>query len=282
MKKMSSVVALAGVFAWSAGPVFAQDGAVSDPGTGQKAAPEASEAAASLAGTPEGGWAFSVTPYLWIPAQDGNITVAGTPTTVDLGVGDTFDAITDNFNFAALLHFEAERDRLTLFVDAMYLSLEDDSVAFPSDTGSVRQDQGVFELGAAYTIADLSRNDSRPGIVLEPLAGVRMQYLDLEIDPSLSTAVSRDRFWADAFAGARARVELIETLALRLRADAGGGMSDFTWSALAGLDVALTHRASLILGYRTLTTDFDDGNGPGAFVYDMTLDGPFVALTVSF
>ena len=275
-----SLITTASIIMWAAAPIVAQDSA--SPASVQDSDAQADDAARSLAESSGEGWRFSVTPYLWIPAQEGDVSVMGQAAPVDLSVGDTFDTISDNFNFAALLHAEASRGDLTLFADAMYISLENDGVPLTSDTATVRQDQGVFELGAAYRLVGLDRSSSRPGFSFEPLGGVRMQSLELEIDPRMSPGVSRDRFWIDGFAGARARIGLNEGLALRLRADAGAGHSDFTWSALAGLDIALTDHASLVLGYRTLTTDYDDGHGESAFVYDMTLHGPFAALTITF
>jgi len=36
------------------------------------------------------GWQLRVTPYLWVPAQKGDVAIKGFPDSVDLDLGDTF------------------------------------------------------------------------------------------------------------------------------------------------------------------------------------------------
>lgn len=238
--------------------------------------------AATPPAAPESSWRFTLTPYLWIPAQDGVVGVRGARADVDLGVGDTFDAITDNFNFAAALHAEMQRDRLTLFADAMYLSLESEDNPSPAGLTDVKMDQGIFELGAAYALFRADRAQGRPGLAVEPLAGARIQTLSLDIDNAAGVGLSGRETWVDGFAGARARVELTDRISLRVRGDVGAGQSDLTWNALAGLDVVLCPHAVLQVGYRALDTDYSDGHGAERFEYDMLLHGPFLAVAIVF
>lgn len=227
-------------------------------------------------------WKIRLTPYLWIPAQEGNVTLQGVPASVDLSIADTFDAITDNFNFALTLHAEFQRDDLTIFSDVMFLNLETKDVQLPMTTASVRSEMGIFELGLAYRVIDVEREPGSLGFALEPLAGTRAHYLSLEIDPQGAAARSGDEFWLDAIVGARAIVGLTDGLNLRLRGDIGAGGSDFTWSALAGLEVRLSEGALLEFGYRALDTDYSTGSGSNMFEYDVLLHGPYIGLTLRF
>lgn len=228
------------------------------------------------------GWQLRVTPYLWIPAQKGDVAIKGLPASVDLDIGDTFDAITDNFNFALTLHAELQRDDLTFFGDAMYLSLETGDVPVEATTATIRQDTGVFELGAAYRLFDVPRADGSIGYVLEPLAGARAHYLSIEIDPAGQAARSGDEFWLDGFVGLRAVVGLTDRVNLRLRGDIGAGGSDLTWSALAGVEFRFAESASFEFGYRGLDTDYSTGSGSDRFEYDVLLHGPYIGLTLNF
>ena len=229
---------------------------------------------------PDGrGWHFSLTPYFWLPAIDGTVGIRGRSTSVDADIGDTFDAISNNFNFAAAIHAEVTHDRLALFGDVMYLSLETDT---PADTLDIRQNQGIFELGLAYAVIQTPRSQGQPGLTLEPLAGARVQHISLEIDLDGAGSDSGSQTWADGFVGARARIDLTDRVALRLRGDIGAGDSDLTWSALAGLGIMLCPHATLELGYRALDTDYSDGHGTERFEYDLLLHGPYAALTISF
>jgi hypothetical protein len=58
------------------------------------------------------GWTFEVAPfYLWIPAQDGTVSVGGLSSDVDLSVGDTLDLLFDSFKFAATGRAEARKGK---------------------------------------------------------------------------------------------------------------------------------------------------------------------------
>lgn len=231
---------------------------------------------------PDQGWQLRVTPYLWIPAQKGDVAVRGFPASVDLNIGDTFDAVTDNFNFGLTLHAELQRGDLTFFGDIMYLSLETGDIPVGATTATVRQDTGVFELGVAYRLFDVPRADGSMGYMVEPLAGVRSHYLSLEIDPAGQAKRSGDEFWADGFVGVRAAIGLTDGINLRLRGDIGAGGSDLTWSALAGIEFRFNETASFEFGYRALDTDYATGSGPDRFEYDVLLHGPYIGLTLSF
>jgi hypothetical protein len=45
-------------------------------------------------------WQFSATPYLWLPALEGDVTVRGVASSPDLGIGDTIDLLTDSLQGA--------------------------------------------------------------------------------------------------------------------------------------------------------------------------------------
>jgi hypothetical protein len=231
------------------------------------------------------GWRFKLAPYLWIPAQDGDITVRGNSAPVDLSVADTFDTITDKFNVGLTLRGEATRKQWSILADIMYLSLEVDDTPLPAGPASVRQDQGIFEFAAAYDVSSGSlSNDSgeHAKFSFAPLGGVRIHYLSLELEPSGAREVSRDKGWVDAFIGVRGGVSFTESFSIFARADVGAGGSDFTWNALAGVEYRFNSWGSLLAGYRGLDIDYSDGSGADAFSYDMLLHGPFIAMEVRF
>ncbi|MEM9558711.1 MAG: hypothetical protein AAF995_00255 [Planctomycetota bacterium] len=235
---------------------------------------------------PRRDWSLRLTPYLWIPAQSGSVTVAGTRGRVDLDTGDTFDAITDSLNFGLTLHAELRRDDFVLFADVMYLSLETRDAPIGGDTGTVRQDTGVFHIGAAYRVVDIARGEREGGggvgLSIEPTVALRAHYLLLDIETASSGDADGDRFWVDAVVGVRAAVDVSERVTFHLRGDVGAGDSDLTWSALAGVEFMLNDRLALQLGYRALDTDYDDGHGAERFAYDLLLYGPYAALTIDF
>jgi hypothetical protein len=59
----------------------------------------------------QSGWDFHVAPYFWFLSIDGDLTVKGQESDVDVG----FDKIWDELNIAAMLEFEARKGRWGLY-----------------------------------------------------------------------------------------------------------------------------------------------------------------------
>lgn len=228
-------------------------------------------------------WRFLIAPYIWIPAMNGNVTVKGRSAEVDTDMWDTFDLIKDNFNFATELHFEASKGKFTFFADAMYLNLEGQNVGEFS-TEKVNFEQGVFELGMAYTLVDKPLNPNYLyQLIVEPLAGARIWYVSSTIsDSRLPEDASGSESWVDGFIGVRGMLKFNETWAVFARGDIGAGGSEFTWNAMAGLDIRLASWCFMEIGYRALDDDYSKGSGSDKFTFDMLLYGPFLAFSFKF
>lgn len=237
----------------------------------------------SDADKPAKDWTLSITPYGWVPAQEGRVTVAGHSASVDFSVGDTFDTIRDNFNFALCLHAEFSREKFTLFGDVMYLRLETQDVPTEAGLVDVQQAQGILELGAAYAVIDRRVGDGDMHWKLEPLVGARLRYFTGELAvPGPDNDADDDHAWIDGYVGLRTRFSFNQSIALVASGNVGAGASDFTWSALGAAEFSFTPRASLMLGYRALDDDYSTGEGAGRFAYHVLLHGPFLAFTLKF
>lgn len=227
-------------------------------------------------------WRFKVAPYSWLTAQSGDLAVKGLPVDLDVSHDDAFVLLSDYFNLAVWLRAEATRGRWTLFGDLMYLNFTvDDVPAPPIGRFTVRQEQAVLELGAGYAIWD-TRGQDGSGIRFECLAGTRMHYFSMEIEPTFFPTVAQDQAWVDAFVGARATCDLTDRIGVYARGDVGAGGSDLTWNVEGAVDLRLSSRASVSVGYRALSVDYLDGSGRDRFEYDVVLHGPFIALSFSF
>ena len=234
----------------------------------------------------DGKWTLSFVTYLWVPAMDGTLTARGRSADVDVSVGDSFENLVDNFKFALTGHIEARKDRLSIFGDIMFLATQDDVDRPIIGDGDVDVSQGFFEAGVAYAIIDKPVNDNAARrFRVEPLAGVRLYYLDLEVNfDSLSRSAGRDEMWVDGFAGLRSTVDLADRVTAVARFDIGAGGSDLAWNAILGLDAHLGKhkRLSLVGGYRWFDVDYDDGSGSEKFEFDVLMHGPFLGLGFTF
>ncbi|MBS0189824.1 MAG: hypothetical protein U0573_13420 [Phycisphaerales bacterium] len=227
-------------------------------------------------------WKFVIAPYLWVPAQHGHVQSGIARANVSMTVGDTWNAIWDNFQFAGCLHMEAVHDRWTIFGDAMYLHLGNEVKNLPI-TADFKQ--GIFELGGTYAVFDGAlpgaASDSTVRVRLEPLAGVRVWYIDSTITGPFQTRGPNDT-WVDGFGGVRGELAFNETFSLTGRVDVGTGMSELTWNALTMLNINFNKNIGIFAGWRWLSDNYSKGSGRDRFEYDMMLSGPFAGLKITF
>ncbi|MBX3317190.1 MAG: hypothetical protein KF902_10060 [Phycisphaeraceae bacterium] len=231
-------------------------------------------------------WALSFVTYLWVPAMEGTLTARGREADVNISVGDSFENLVDNFKFALTGHIEARKDRFSVFGDIMYLATEDDVDRRFLGDGDIDVSQGFFEVGVAYAVVDNPVNDNPARrFRVEPLAGVRLYYLDLEVNfDSLARNPGRDETWLDGFIGARTTIDLADRVTAFARFDIGAGGSDLAWNVILGLDAHLGKhkRLSLVGGYRWFDVDYDDGSGSDKFEFDVLMHGPFLGIGLTF
>lgn len=241
------------------------------------------ESATPGSGNAESGWRFTLSPYVWVPSINGDLSVNGNDLNVDGGLFDTGDSPSTSINFALMLHAELSRDRLSLLGDFLYLDTEANRQGLLADQDA-RLKIGIYELGAAYSVLDTPPTaQESPRLRLEPLAGIRVYDVDARITGSAGPLdTSTSAVWVDGFVGARARLDFNPTLAFFCRGDVGAGGSDLVWSAVGALDIRLSEPVSLELGYRALNIDFTKGRGANEFNYDLLLHGPFLAVTIRF
>jgi len=236
-------------------------------------------------------WNFKLTPYFWLGAMDGNVSVAGTSVSVDQSLSDAWDMLDEHLNFGACVHVEAEKGRWGIFADALYMDLTNqktDALGNRYHEGSL--EQFIGELGGYYVLVE-----PRPpaeGVTplrLDLLFGARVITMDAGINPNNTGTVSKSEAWVDPIVGLRATVGVAEWLQLGARGDIGGfdiapgTTSEFSWNVILDARFRLSNAVALDVGYRWLSEDYDnDKGGPAHFSYDVVTSGPFIGLTFSW
>ena len=71
-------------------------------------------------------WEFAVTPYVWFIFLDGDITIKGRQSAVNVSFGDIFEKL----NFAGIVQAEARKGRLGGFVNTVFGFFGDDKKVF--------------------------------------------------------------------------------------------------------------------------------------------------------
>lgn len=232
-------------------------------------------------------WQFQLTPYAWALAADGDTTVQGQKSDLDL----SFHDIIDELNYGAMLEGEVRKGRVGVFANILYAELGNNT---KSGGVEIEPDINLFwgGFGAYYRLGpydlDGAAGSDGPQLVVDPYAGARYTYLDVDLDFSPGPSVGGDEEWVDPIFGLRTILQLTPEWSLSAMGDIGGfGVgSDFQWMAngLAGYRFGLfgENDSKFLFGYRALAQDYSDGSGANKFEWDVTLHGPIFALAIEF
>ncbi len=223
-------------------------------------------------------WTFLVAFYLWVPAIEGGTRIGGVAAPVDMDIGDVLDQLQG----ALTGHFRAQTGKWAIIADGMWVKLGDDlggGISFEIQ-------QVIVETAVAYEIGNWPLGqEPMPAVRLEGLLGTRYNYLQSGVvSPGMSLETNID--WVDLVVGGNLWLDLTDELAIWIRGDVGGfgigSSSDLVWNLVVALDWTFADRFSLVAGYRVLDYDYDRGSGPSTFIYNVTMQGPLLALTFTF
>ena len=228
--------------------------------------------------TPETGWTFTATPYVWFASLEGDLgTLSGLP---PVEVDASFSDIIEKTDIALMLAAEARRDRWGLLLDLVYLDLsaEADTPGPLFGAADVQSETLFATMSAAYQVIERGRYR------VDAMAGARLWYTNTELDLSAGLLPTRgneeDEFWADPVIGMRAHVDLGRGFFLAPFADIGGfGVgSDSTWQIGSTVGYQIKDWMWVRAGYRHLHVDYEDDG----FVFDVDMSGPILGIGFRF
>jgi hypothetical protein len=104
-------------------------------------------------------WEFNVTPYLWMTALDGDLTVLDQQKDVNV----SFDDVLADLKLAAMLHAEAKNGNWSIMLDAFYAKLKETGTVKGGAGEIIAGDeidatilQNIYELGLGYTFVKVN------------------------------------------------------------------------------------------------------------------------------
>lgn len=221
-------------------------------------------------------WQVSVTPYAWAAGIKGDSKIGNLPkTAVDLG----FDSVLRNLDMSFQGIVEARRGDWMFVLDGIYVSLLDDK-ATPGHLyggAELKVEQQIISLAGGYRVL-------HGPLALDALVGAR--YTSVKTDLTLLPGILRERGksyredWWDPVLGLQAHLPLDKGWSLVGYVDVGGFDmgSRLTWQWFAGVSYEISPRFAAKAGYRYLYTDYDKDD----FLYDMTMQGPYLGLSILF
>jgi hypothetical protein len=258
----------------------------------------------SAAQSPDDGWHFAITPYLWAPNIDGTLKYdgpQGAGGSLDLEVGP--NDYLENLDFAIMIAGEVRKGRWSAFTDVIYLDFSDEDSTVKSidfiNTGRIpvssSLDAGTESSfkGVAWTLAGsygvLQGNLGR----LELLAGLRYFGVEASADWRLTATITgpggdqvfertgevsrSDNLW-DGIIGLRGRLNLGGSqFYIPYYIDIGTGSSEVTWEGMVGLGYGFKW-VDILLAYRHLYYDMDNDD----LIQEMSFSGPAFGLTFKF
>lgn len=219
-----------------------------------------------------GEWEFAIAPYLWAAGMDGSMVVAVFEEDVDV----PFSTIIENLDLAFMGHFDMRNDHWVLSSDLIFVDLEQrEDVTEGTVTAGL--DLTLFEVAGGYRVSS----------VFTVLAGARWVDMGagLRYDGTLvDDGADVGRKWIDPLIGVHAFVPLSKKWWLGLRGDIGGfGVgSEFAWQAYADIGFRASHLVSIVLGYRALDMDYEDGSGRDYVNLDLLISGPQIGVAFTF
>ncbi|MGL6211397.1 MAG: hypothetical protein ACRC14_16360 [Paracoccaceae bacterium] len=219
-------------------------------------------------------WDFAATLYLWGSATEVTVATPSGSVSGELSFSDALEAL----DFAFMGTISAQRDKLSLALDALYFDLSDDR-AVPNGPGFISAElKSRIKVVNAYALWEVAKS---PQGRLDIGAGLRFFSLDNQASLSGPASVSfgLSDNWVDPLLALRYRAEFGSDWYGLLFADVGiGGESESTWQGVAALGYRFSDRFSVEGGYRVLQAERVEGVN----TMDLEMSGPILGATWRF
>lgn len=251
-------------------------------------------------------WHFKLQPYALIPVSIyGNSTVKDRTLNYSLGLGSFLDVL----RVAALGNVEVWHNNLGFIVSANYVSLNGGGIKGSHSplngtlNSSLTFSQGIYDFAlsyhlgapAMYSLPEKPSNKSFPQFWFEPIAGVRMNSLNVSIDSTLNLglidasfqkAVSAGRTEFEPLLGAKMGIQVADPVTLWVKGTVSGfgttGTTDSSWSVILAADWWVSRTISLQLGYAFSQLNYQNASGSSSFGLKENLNGPYLSAIFNF
>jgi hypothetical protein len=242
----------------------------------------------------DGRWHFTLTPYLWLPNVNANLSYDfPRPQTDQIKSEVGPNDYVENLKFGLSLVGEVRKGPWSAFSDIIYLDFGNEETRVRDITGPEGRDlvdlgvRAETELSATlWSLAGAYRVVQRPEGHLDVFVGFRHLGLDTDLEWTFvrdSTLPGFDRIRAgkatkdidhwDAILGVKGQMRLGETSwYMPYYLDLGTGDSELAWQAMLGVGYRFDW-GSVNLSIRSLSYEFDEADA------DLRFTGPAVGVS---
>jgi hypothetical protein len=219
---------------------------------------------------------FIVAPYAWLTGLNASIGLGSITTNVNSPLIKSSEKSGIDLNAAFLGQAEVVyNDTVGLLANINYASLKGkfnvDNFSINGDTSFLMSDVLPY-----YRFGNWDLNQSKScKITVDGLAGVRIWDISV---------ASLNKNWVDPLIGSRVALQLYENWILTLRGAIGGfGISSaFTWDINATVGYEFYKHCALVVGYRAVGINRNEGDGLESLKLKGTIHGPIVGMSFSF
>jgi hypothetical protein len=229
-------------------------------------------------------WRFEVTPYLWGTGIQGTVNLNnGSAKSAEMSTGN----VLSNLKSGGMIAAEAHKGNWGIMGDFISATLQNSgSVPVQTEEGSVTignkvtVQQTILTGAITYTLANTK------DAYVDGLLGVRAidvtATLSLNVeDTSLQRSISKKTSTVDPIIGAKGRYRIADSswyVPFYGDIGSGGGTTNVTWQAMAGIGKTFNKVVDASLTYRALYYDMKEGG----VLQKTTMLGPQVAITFKF
>ncbi len=230
-------------------------------------------------------WRFEVTPYLWATGINGTMNL-------DNGLAKSADYsssnVISNLKSGGMISAEAHKGKWGVMGDVISATLQKSgSVPVVTPAGApltvgdkITLQQTVLTGAATYTIT------SNKDAYVDALLGARAIYVTATLNAYLVDApekasISKTTSTVDPIVGAKGRYRIADSswyIPFYGDIGSGGGTTNLTWQAMAGIGKTFNDLVDASLTYRALYYDMK----AGGVLQKTTMQGPQVAVTFKF
>lgn len=229
-------------------------------------------------------WRFEVTPYVWAPGIQGTLGLDnGLAKSADFNSSD----VLSNLKSGGMISAEAHNGRWGVMGDLVSATLQHSGTVpvktpyGPDTVGEkITLQQTILTGVATYTVVDTK------DAYVDALLGVRAIYATATLNGNLNNtpdkeSVSKTVSTVDPIIGAKGRYRIADsTWYIPFYGDigSGGGTTNLTWQAMAGIGKTFNSLVDAALTYRALYYDMKDGG----VLQKTTMLGPQISVTFKF
>jgi hypothetical protein len=215
-------------------------------------------------------WKFEITPYLWAAGIEGDVTVNGQTTDVDVSFSDMLDATNAVFAFLGV----AQYGRLVLWAQVDFLSQDTDEQDDPPANARLELDTTMTTLAVGYQFDGWSK-----GQTVDVLIGARQLALDATLTVNGVGSFRKDTDINDTVLVVRPSFPLSDRWRFNPTLSYGSGDSESTYELQPQFQYQISKNWATRLGYRRLAYDIelDSGNK-----FDVTFSGLIIGFGGTF